>query len=147
MGLHVDQSYTDTGQSSDLSGLVGSRRAILGSDRFPSEPCFDTTGPDKARWVARLSHIDAHLMYGTIRDPPHGTCGGSSGPDGPTVRQGHCQTPFNRSLPGLGGRHSYWCQPVYLSPHTTAIGCVTSCLQLVCVTQPGPGHGTVMQAS
>ena len=33
----VNQSYTDTGQSSDPSGLVGSLRAILGSDGFPSE--------------------------------------------------------------------------------------------------------------
>ena len=33
----VYQSYTDTGQSSDPSGLVGSHRAISGSDRFPSE--------------------------------------------------------------------------------------------------------------
>ena len=65
----VYQSYTDTGQSSDPSGLVGSRRAISGSDRFPSEPCFGTTGPDRARRIARLSRIGARLMYGPIRDP------------------------------------------------------------------------------
>ena len=65
----VYQSYTDTGQSSDPSGLVGSRRAISGSDGFPSEPCFGTTGPDGARRIARLSRIGARLMYGPIREP------------------------------------------------------------------------------
>ena len=49
----ICQSYTDTGQSSDPSGLVRSCRAISGSDGFPSEPCFGTTGPDKARRIAR----------------------------------------------------------------------------------------------
>ena len=33
----VYQSYTDTGQLSDPSGLVASRRAMSGSDGFPSE--------------------------------------------------------------------------------------------------------------
>ena len=55
-------SYTDTGQSSDPSGLVGSRRVISGSDGFPSEPCFGMTGPDGARRIARLSRIGARLM-------------------------------------------------------------------------------------
>ena len=66
----VYQSYTDMGQSSDPSGLVGSRRAMSGSDGFPSEPCFGTTGPDGARRIARLSCIGVRLMFGPIRDPP-----------------------------------------------------------------------------
>ena len=66
----VYQSYTNTGQSSDPSGLVGSCRAISGSDGFPSEPCFGTTGPFGARRVARLSRIDARLLYGP---PGHAT--------------------------------------------------------------------------
>ena len=66
----VYQSYivNDTGQSNGPSGLVGSRQAKSGSDGFPSEPCFGTTGPDKARRVARLSRIGARLMYRPIRD-------------------------------------------------------------------------------
>ena len=47
----------------------GSCRAILGSDGFPSESCFGTTGPNGARQIARLFRIDARLMYGSIRDP------------------------------------------------------------------------------
>ena len=78
----VYQSYTDTGQSSDPSGLVGSRRAISGSDGVPSEPCFGTMGPDKARRVARLSRIDARLMYGPYGVPtgPPGACRDPTGP-------------------------------------------------------------------
>ena len=66
----VFQSYTDTGQSSDPSGLVGSRRAISRSVGFPSETCFGTTGPVGARRMARLSRIDAQSMYGP---PGHAT--------------------------------------------------------------------------
>ena len=47
----VYQSYTDTGQSSDPSGLVGSCRAISGFDGFPSEHCFvwhDGTRQDRS---------------------------------------------------------------------------------------------------
>ena len=111
----VYQSYPDTGQSSDPSGPVGSRRAISGSDGFLSEPCFGTTGPDRARRIARLSRIGARLMYGPIRDPtaspralrdPVGTQRTPSGP------------PAAPSDPGLIGaspvwaaRSSYWRQP------------------------------------
>ena len=65
-----NQSYADTGQSSDPSGLVGFRRAKSVSDRFLPEPCFGMTGPDVARRIARLSHIGALLMNGRIQDPP-----------------------------------------------------------------------------
>ena len=100
----VYRLYTDTGQSSDPSGLVGSLRAVSGSDGFPSEPCFGTTGPDEARRIARLSRIGARLMYGPIRDlrfwRPHGPSVGPSGPDRPPAdRRRHRRTPFNRSAP------------------------------------------------
>ena len=110
----VCQSYTDTGQSSHPSGLVGSRRAISGSDGFPSEPCFGTTGPDGARRIARLSRIGAQLMYGPIRDSmaspralrsPVGTqrarrtAGGTLGPR------------LIGASPVWAARSSYWRQP------------------------------------
>ena len=60
----VYESHSDTSPpSSHPSRLVGSRQAISGSDRIPSEPCFGTTGPDGARQMARLPHIDTRLMY------------------------------------------------------------------------------------
>ena len=100
----VYQSYINTGHSSDPSGLVGSHRAISGSDGFPSKPCLGTTGPDGARWIARLSRVGAQLIYtdpyGTLRRP-HGPSGAPSGPD--VHRRRHRRTPLNRSLPGLGG--------------------------------------------
>ena len=111
----VYQSYTDTGQSSDPSGLVGSLRAISGSDGFPSEHCFGTTGPEGGRRVARLSRIGARLMYtdplGTPRRP-HGPSGAPSGPNGPPADpRRHRRTLFNRSLPGLGGPPLLLAQP------------------------------------
>ena len=66
IGPYISRSYTDTGQSSDPSGLVGSLRAISGSDGFPSETCFGTSGPVGARRIARLSRIGARLMYGPL---------------------------------------------------------------------------------
>ena len=86
----VYQPYTDMRQSRDPSGLVGSCWDISGSDGFPSEPCFGTTGPgDRARRVARLSRIGAQSMYGPIRDPPaapralRGPVGTRRAPGGP----------------------------------------------------------------
>ena len=104
----VYQSYTDTGQSSDPSGLVGSRRAISGSDGFPAEPCFGTTRPDGARRIARLVRIGAQLMFGPPghataspralrvpvgpRRPPAGPRGGLRGTLGELLVGAHCQT-------------------------------------------------------
>ena len=65
----VHQLCTDTGQS-NLSGLVGSRRTKSVYDGFSSDPCFSAMGPDRARRIARLSHIGARLMYGP---PGHAT--------------------------------------------------------------------------
>ena len=103
IGPYIMQSYSDTGQSSDPSGLVGSRRAISGSDGFPSEPCFGTTGPVGARRIARLS------LLGTPRRP-HGLPGlvGTQRTPGGTLG------PINRSLPGLGGPQLLLAQPVLL---------------------------------
>ena len=59
-----------------------------------------------ARQVARLSPIDARLMYGP---PGHATASPRAlraplVPDGPPAdRRRHRQTPLNRRLPGLGG--------------------------------------------
>ena len=110
----VYQSYTDTGQSSDLAGLVGSLRAISGSDGFPSEPCFGTTGPDMARRIARLSRIGARLMYG----PPGHAMAAPRALRRPVGTQ---RTPGGTVGPRLIGaspvwaaRHSYWRPPVYL---------------------------------
>ena len=47
--VRIYQSCTDTGQSSDLSGLVGPQRAKSVSDEFPSEPDMTrqaAMGPD-----------------------------------------------------------------------------------------------------
>ena len=66
----VYQSYTDMGQSSDPPELVGSLQAMSGSDGFPSEPCFGTTGPVGVRRIARLFRIGALSMYGP---PGHAT--------------------------------------------------------------------------
>ena len=113
----VYQSYTDTGQSSDPPGLVGSLQAMSGSDGFPSEPCFGTTGPEVARRIARLSRIDARLMYGP---PGHATASPRAlrGPVGtqrtPGGPQRHRRTPFNRRLPGLGGPQLLLAQPMLL---------------------------------
>ena len=115
MGTSVVPGYT--GQWSDPSGLVGSRRAISSSDGFPSEPCFGTTGPDGCREIARLSHCGARLMYGPIRDPRASpwASGGSSGPERPPADpQRHHRTPLNRRLPGLGG-------PTLLVASTSAV--------------------------
>ena len=110
----VHQSYTDTGQSSDPSGLVGSCRAISGSDGFPSELCFGTTGPVGARRVARLSLIDARLTYGP---PGHAT----ASPRALWRPVGTQRTPGGTVGPRLIGaspvwaaRSSYWRQPVLL---------------------------------
>lgn len=48
MCISMTESYTDTGQSSDISRLVSFRRTKSGSNGFPSESCFGTMGPDGA---------------------------------------------------------------------------------------------------
>ena len=74
-------------------------------NRVPTETCFGTTGRQGARRIARLSRIDARLMYAP---PGHATASPRAfwGPVGtqrtPADRRGHRRTPFNRSLPGLG---------------------------------------------
>ena len=111
----VYQSNTNTGQSSDTCGLVGSRRAKSVSDGFPSEPCFGTMGPDKARRIARLSRIDARLMYGppghTTASPRVlwglvGTQRTPGGPPGGTVGPGFIGASSVWAFPS-----SYWRQP------------------------------------
>ena len=108
----VYQSYTDTGQSSDPPGLVGSLQAISASDGFPSEPCFGTMGPVGARRIARLSRIGARLMYGPpghATAPPRALDLGLVG-----TRWTTGGTPFNRGLPGLGGPQLLLAQPMLL---------------------------------
>ena len=103
----VRKSYTDAGPGDSRVIRRGSR-AISGSDGFPSEPCFGTTGTNKARRVARLSRIGAQLMYGPIREP---TASPRAHHDGPPAAVG--PRLIGASLV-RAARSSYWRSRGYL---------------------------------
>ena len=114
----VDQSYTDTGQSSDLSGLVGSSRAKSGFGRVSVGTLFWHNGTRQA--PTGRSTVPCRCTIG-VRTlwARHGVPTGSPGPRrDPTDPR---RTPSGTVGPGLIGaspvwaaRHSYWRQPVYL---------------------------------
>ena len=113
-----NQSYTNTGQSSDPSRCVGTSRAISGSDGFASELYILT------RWdPTKLNgSLDCPLLvqnrcrdpYGTLRRP-HGHSRAPTEPDRPLAdRQWHRWARFIGASPAWAARSSYWHQPVYL---------------------------------
>ena len=64
----IHQLCTNTGQSSDPSSHVGSRRAKSGFRRKPIGTRYGPPEPDEPRRITRLSRISVRLIYGPIRD-------------------------------------------------------------------------------
>ena len=86
------------------SGHIGFQRVSVGTLMWHNRTRRGST--DRST----VPYCGARLVYGpTWR--PHGPSGAPSGPDGP---RRHRRTPFNRSLPSLGGPQLLLAQPMLL---------------------------------
>ena len=97
--------------------LIQDSQVIRQCSSGPVGPYWVPTGFRRNLHLARRvpTRLDGSLdcpvsVHDRCTDPlgtprrPHGPSGAPSGPNGPPAdRRGHCQTPFNRRLPGLGG--------------------------------------------
>ena len=107
-------AYTDTGQSSDPSGSVEPNRFPTGFRQNPVLARRDPTRLDGSLDCPVSMHDGCTDPYGTPRRP-HGPSGAPSGPNGPPADpRRHHRSPFNRSLPGLGGPQLLLAQPMLL---------------------------------